>query len=377
MRFSGLALLTMACATGPASSLPQTGSSQNQQSTETVRIGVFSLFKPKELVLRAVRGSDLIVDIDGHSQTVSQESSPIHLYASGGQIEMRSRNLRFQGVSLRAHRAGPSGTPSASFVLEVPGKLRRLYSGTLEIQAHGQILEAVVTMPVETAVASIVAAESPPGEGIEALKAQAVAARSFLIARQAAHADFDFCDTTHCQFFRSPPAEKEPAAKAARATAGLVLTWHDDGVVQEQVLAAMYARSCGGRTRTLREIGIVSRGYPYYKVHCVYCSHHPEAWRRDAAIAAGSDAASKPRSSPATERERLAFNRIHGWGAIPSLGNGIAGDDGKRSIVGRGDGHGLGLCQLGAADMARQGADFARILAHYYPNTRLTQMPRP
>ena len=147
MRFSGLALLTMACATGLASSLPQTGSSQNQQSLETVRIGVFSLFKPKELVLRAVRGSDLIVDIDGHSQTVSQESSPIHLYASGGQIEMRSRNLRFQGVSLRAHRDGPSGAPPTSFVLEVPGKLRRLYSGTLEIQAHGQILEAVVTMP--------------------------------------------------------------------------------------------------------------------------------------------------------------------------------------------------------------------------------------
>jgi len=44
-------------------------------------------------------------------------------------------------------------------------------------------------------------------------------------------------------------------------------------------------------------------------------------------------------------------------------------------IAGRGTGHGLGLCQLGAAAMARNGAGFPEILAHYYPNTRLTVMP--
>jgi stage II sporulation protein D len=248
----------------------------------------------------------------------------------------------------------------ANFWLGVPGKLRRSFRGTLEICAHSGVLEATVTMPLETAVASVVAAESPSDAGIEALKAQAVAARSFLAARQTAHVGFDFCDTTHCQFLRSPPAANSPAAVAALATRGQILVWHDDASAQDKTLAAMYARSCGGHTRTLKEIGIKSSGYPYYAVRCVYCSRHPEVWQRVTA------------PTIQTEHDRLAFNRIHGWGAIPSLGD--SSQDG-RVISGKGIGHGLGLCQLGAADMARHGVGYAEILAHYYPNTRLTGVP--
>lgn len=46
-------------------------------------------------------------------------------------------------------------------------------------------------------------------------------------------------------------------------------------------------------------------------------------------------------------------------------------------FVGRGNGHGLGLCQIGANGMAQQGYDFRRILAHYYPGTRLLPLPGP
>jgi stage II sporulation protein D len=197
---------------------------------------------------------------------------------------------------------------------------------------------------------------------LQALKAQAVAARSFLVARQTGHADFDFCDTTHCQFLRSPPEPGSEPDKAARSTQGLVLEWHDD-TGKDRPLAAMYARSCGGRTRTLREVGVRSDGYPYYPVRCDYCSRHPEVWQREA------------KGAPRTEQERLAFNRIHGWGAVPSLPASGTGSDDK--IQGRGVGHGIGLCQLGAADMARQGATFAQILAHYYPNTKLTTITTP
>jgi stage II sporulation protein D len=250
----------------------------------------------------------------------------------------------------------------------VPGKLRRQYAGTLEVRARGSIVEAVVAMPLETAVASIVEAESPHGAGMEAVKAQAVAARSFLAARRSSHVGFDFCDTTHCQFLRSPPASGSQAAKAAQATRGLILTWHDPGSDRDRTVAAMYARSCGGRTRTLREIGARgnnwSNEYPYYAVRCAYCTRHPEVWQRE-----GNGL---PR--PDSEAGRLAYNRIHGWGAIPSLPASTP-DQSAEIFAGRGIGHGLGLCQLGAASMARHGTGFAQILAHYYPNTRLTAMP--
>ena len=321
-----------------------------------VRIGVMGLFHPQELRLSPAGNQGLEVAIDGRSRRVARDAPAVVIHLHGGQLAVQfgADAPIVSGGMLRA---------SGGFSLEVSGKLKRRYAGTLEIHAHGAQLEAVVTMPLETAVASVVAAESPPGARLEALKAQAVAARSFLVARQAGHADFDFCDTTHCQFLRSPPEPGSEPDKAARATRGLILGWHDDAAGRDRPLAAMYARSCGGRTRTLREVGVRSDGYPYYAVRCDYCSRHPEVWQREA------------KGAPRTEQERLAFNRIHGWGAVPSLPASGTVSDGQ--MQGRGVGHGIGLCQLGAAEMARQGATFAQILTHYYPNTKLTTIAAP
>ena len=331
---------------------------QSARTSQSVRIGVLSLFRPNELRLKPSAGQRIDLSFDGQRLSLDNDTSMVSMHAANGQIEVQfgQEKQLITGTLLRTNDAG-------GFWLEVPGKLRRQYDGALEIRAHGNVLEAIVTMPIETAVASIVQAESPVGAGLEALKAQAVAARSFLAARQSSHVEFDFCDTTHCQFLRAPPAVGSPAADAARATQGLILSWHDSAVDRDRPLAAMYARSCGGRTRTLREIGIRSTGYPYYGVRCTFCTRHPEVWQRDA----------KELSQPESEAGRLAFNRIHGWSALPSL---PGSTDGRNSeiVSGHGIGHGLGLCQLGAASMARHGASFAEILAHYYPNTRLMAM---
>ena len=198
--------------------------------------------------------------------------------------------------------ATPFRLAANDFVLRVPGKIERRYRGGLEVRASGAELLATVTMDLETAVASAVAAESPPGASLEALKAQAVAARSFYVAGRGRHQGFDFCDTTHCQFLRHPPDPESPAWRATAETRGLIL--HHDG----RALAALYSADCGGRTDALTR----AEGYPYFEVAC-------------------------PRK-------------------------------GERR------GHGLGLCQEGAAVMARSGAGFQEILRHYYPNTRISPL---
>ena len=354
-----ISVLSMVCGAWEVESSAQTIPPGEKQF---VRIGVLSLFRPTELRLRSAEGSEIVVDLDGRVRSLRGEEQAV-IRASGDRVQLTIGTVRMRGTSLRAYAPfGPRAADSTYFWLGVPGKLRRRYTGTLEIRLRGQTLEAIVTMPLETAVASIVQAESAPGAGMEALKAQAVAARSFLVARQTPHTDFDFCDTTHCQFLRSPPVSGSPADEATEATRSLILIWHDDAAAQDRTLAAMYSRSCGGQTRALREIGVSSSGYPYYAVRCAYCTRHPEIWQREA------------KSAVRTEQDRLAFNRIHGWGAIPSLAANTASNHfaSDTQISGRGIGHGLGLCQLGAADMARHGSDFATILMHYYPNTRIT-----
>jgi len=315
-------------------------------ATETApTFTVLSLFHPQRLLVHA-DSTALDLRLDGLPFALDQATTLV-IDASGSGIRI--------GDAL--HRAITLTLPS-SFAVEVPGKLRRNYRSTLTIDTAAGCLRCVVGIERELAVASIVAAESPPHTNAEALAAQSVAARSFLIGAVHAHAGADFCDTTHCQFLRDPPQADSPFTAAVLRTSGLVLQFRDRADERSITLPAMYSRSCGGRTRTLAELGLPARGYPYYAVECAFCRAHPERWQRDIA------------HSPRSERARLDYNRIHGWSALPGHADSFAAS----SISGRGVGHGLGLCQLGAADMAARGARFADILAHYYPNTTLAHV---
>jgi hypothetical protein len=184
-----------------------------------------------------------------------------------------------------------NGGPVA-FRLIVPGRFHRVYSARLTIAARNGELVAVAAMDRETAVASIVASEMEETSPMEALKAQAVATRSFLAAGPR-HLDFDFCDTTHCQFLKSPPALTSRIASAVQATRGLVLEYRG------KPLAAMYSSRCGGHTRTLREVGMEpGEGYPYFSVSCAWCLRHPFTWR-------SRIGGSGPALWPGDERQRI------------------------------------------------------------------------
>jgi stage II sporulation protein D len=246
---------------------------------------------------------------------------------------------------------------ATDFLLSVPGKVTRRFRGKLAVKCQINELVAVVEMDLETAVASAVAAESVPGAPLEALKAQAVATRSYYLASLLRHGQIDFCDTTHCQFLREVPSPHSLAAQATAATQGLVLFY--DGMT----IPALFTGSCGGTTRTLAEIGLASAPYPYFSVPCNYCLHH--APHRLARLEAKEAAELASHS----EGSRLRLGRILGWDVVPGNNYELQREGDVVVVEGSGKGHGVGLCQLGAAWMAKQGYGFQEILAHYYPNT--------
>jgi len=334
------------------SALLLAGSSTLAQQRE-VRIGVLGLFHPKEVVISPVAARPLNCAAGDERWAVRE---PLHIRLEGASMRLSS------GAETHAAQIscddGQSG--AADFQIAVPGKLSRRYHGKLEVAADAAELVVVVKMELETAVASIVAAESPPHAPLEALKAQAVAARSFLIAGKGRHRKFEFCDTTHCQFLREPPEAASPAAHAAAATRGLVLAYKGES------FAAMYSASCGGRTHSLEELGIATSGYPYFAVTCDYCRRHPEKW---VARISESDAA----GLAPTESSRIRLARKLGWKTVPGNSYSSRTENGEVILEGTGVGHGVGLCQRGGADMARKGASFQQILEHYYPNTELKQ----
>lgn len=319
-----------------------------------VRIGVLGLFHPRQFTVSAVDGGAIVVHA-GQETFVLEKSSGIHVaevHALGSMmvVQAGTRVVHTPDLTFTGRASGP-----ADFLLAVPGKITRHYRGTLELKPASDVLVAVVSMDLESAVASVVAAESFSGAPLEALKAQAVAARSYLAARKGRHSEFDFCDTTHCQFLRDPPGPGS-AAEAASATRGLVL------IYQSQPIAAMYTRSCNGRTRTPAELGLPPGSYPYYTVDCKYCREHPSRWQnrisaQDAATLHSSD-----------ELARLRLDRRLGWSTAPSNSFAARREGDQVILEGTGAGHGIGLCQSGAQAMAEEGANFRQILRHYYPN---------
>ncbi len=322
-------------------------------SARDLRIGVLGLLHPRQLAITCPPGQMLILTAGPHQVSLSDGASAF-LYLDEDRVRVRSRNDVF--VATEVHLAGAPGSAS-DFLLSVPGRLARKYRGRLDVECRIDELAAVVEMDLETAVASAVAAESVPEASLEALKAQAVATRSYYLASRSRHGQIDFCDTTHCQFLREPPSRQSLAALAALATRGLVLFY--DGAP----VPALFTGSCGGRTRTLAEVGLAPAPYPYFSVPCNYCAEHSPQWqaRLEAEVAATI--------ANHSEAARLRLGRILGWDVVPGNNFELQPQGDEVLVEGRGKGHGVGLCQLGAAGMARQGRSFQEILAFYYPNT--------
>jgi stage II sporulation protein D len=329
-----------------------------QTEPHTVRIGVLGIFHPQELALRADPGSQLLVVAGGQQLFLQSQST-----CDSITIRRSETMLLIQGCGKRIRterlRATDRDQKAADFVIAVPGKLARRYEGVLEIKTVGEELVPVVCMDLELAVASAVQAETNHGTPAEALKAQAVVSRSYLSANFGRHKNFDFCDLTHCQALREPPGANSPAWQAAAATQGLVLTY------EGKPIASMFTRSCGGRTRTPQELGLAQAEYPYFSVACEVCGKDPVRWTRRLT---GEDASIL---SAKGENGRLAICRRLGWSAVPSNNFVAREENGEVILAGTGQGHGIGLCQRGAAFLAGQSSDFREILIHYFPKTKI------
>jgi hypothetical protein len=196
----------------------------------------------------------------------------------------------------------------AHFRLAVPGAAPREYIGRLEVRGSGSELLAIVEMDRETAVAAIVEAEGATGLPFEARKAQAIVTRSYLAGAHNRHQGFDFCDNEHCQLLKGLAHPTSAGSRAALETRGQVL------VYKGEIIPAMYSANCGGHTKSLAQTkwegaAIPQPGYPYFSVAC--------------------------------------------------------------PLRGKASGHGVGMCQMGAIEIARHGYRSQIILGHYFPGTTI------
>ncbi len=294
----------------------------------------------------------------------------------------------------------PFVLPPAVWRVRVSGRPPRTYDGAITLTADGRELAVVVRMERERYVALAVAGETVPGTPPAALEAQAIVARSWAAAAPRRHPDADVCDLAHCQVLRSkvPPAHLAAAQRAALATRGVVLV-----LPSGEVALAPFHAACGGRTADPREVFGGENHSGAESVEDPGCDG--PRWRaivaRDAVERAAAEAL---RTGGPEQTVRLADlelaegrggwvravvdtatgNSTFGDAFIRALGRAVGWDvvrggrfrltpDSSRDVVieGAGLGHGVGLCQNGAARLANAGATAREILRHYFPRAML------
>ena len=119
-----------------------------------------------------------------------------------------------------------------------------VYPGNLTLSVQDGAIRPVLKLPLESYLLGVVPYEMSDSFPLEALKVQAICARTYALSRmnQNRSADWDLVDNTNDQVFRGTPAQNENSSKAIEETAGLVLTYND------KLITAWYSASNGGQT---------------------------------------------------------------------------------------------------------------------------------
>lgn len=290
---------------------------------------------------------------------------------------------------------------------DVPRQSGAADTRTIVVQTDGQTRE----MDLETYVAGVLAAEISPTFPREAIRAQAVAARTYAVYKQAhgrpeAHADADVCDDfTHCAAYIDLAAQasgrwgdnaesyENTLLQAVRDTAGEVVLHEGTPII------AVFCAAAGPRTESALDVwggdipylqSVDSPGgedCPKYRAEVTFTAQ--EFRSRCAQAFPAADLTGAP-DTWFRASERTAAGGIKN---VKLGGVQVAGVD-VRQLFGLnstnftitpeadtitfhtiGYGHGVGLSQYGAKYMAEQGSGYREILTHYYKDTQIGAAP--
>lgn len=324
--------------------------------------------------------------------------------ATGQQIKLAIKDAKLTIDGKDAKIAGnilellPADNNKALQLVKING---RDYHGSVKVLVQNDKLKVINVVPVEEYLRGVLPQEMPPEWNIEALKAQAVAARSFALRNRKRHINdgYDICATTHCQSYLGKAGERSSTNQAVVATRGEVLKYNG------QLADTLFHTDSGGMTENSENVW--GTKIPYLRAAKeVYTNTQP--WEKNITLDdlkivlnkhyQGVGDIKKIKLSPLTVGKSASDRTISG--RVRYLE--IAGNKGSRKITGNdfrnylglkstlfqvslrnnvcfisgfGWGHGLGLSQWGAKTLADvKKYDYRAILAHYYQGTELKKL---
>lgn len=363
-----------------------------------------------------------------HFEIISDGAGPQKVSFRDGRIDYNGvlyDELFFDAMTLSSVFAEPSFilkdvTIGVDFHWQ---RLRDLkYAGSLKFIVENGRITAINVVGLEDYLLSVISSEMKATADIEFLKAHAIISRSWVLRNLGTHEHFDVCADDHCQRYQGLGM-----AVGRNVRNAIDETWGQVLVCDGQICDARYSKCCGGRTevfstcwegedlpylqsfpdsdgsgdpfcdtsdeavlsKVLNDYDLETKDFFKWEVR-MSRSDLSELLQRRTGIDFGTI-----RSLEALERgpsgriyslritgdkcsevigKELAIRHALSESHLKSSAFEISWDGDTLVLEGKGWGHGVGLCQIGAAVMAHKGYDAGQILLHYYPGTKLERI---
>jgi len=271
------------------------------------------------------------------------------------------------------------------------------YGGIVTIHKNKRRLLAINHIPIEEYLKGLLPGEMPSGWPLEALKAQAVAARTYALyvrdtkIRGKSKDLFDLRATVEDQVFTGKPNSHPNINRAVDETRAEILMYHS------KPIKTRFHSTCGGKTET--SIHVWGENDISQSISDPYCRRSPHSrWQKSLSgpliasrlkkhgIDIGTVESIRPETIEKSGRIGAVslhgnkqtvsltgndFRRYIGFDTIKSTLTTITKDDDSFLFSGQGFGHGVGMCQWGAKGMAGEQKSYRNILDFYYPGTEI------
>lgn len=348
---------------------------------------MFASLTPESVVFAVSSGEYEIKGYRG-GPDIFRKNDLIVISRYNGKLAVKSRNGNGYVVdSLKL----TAKTENSSFSLKINGQtpLRQNYMGDFTCYPDLGTLVLINNCDVESYIAGVVMAEGGTRKHKEYFKTQAIIARTYMYKYldKHLHDRYNVCDNTHCQAFNGMSTDSL-INSASLETHGLVILDRDSTLI----ISAFHS-NCGGMTVSSEHVWISDQ--PYLKsVIDPYClNSRNSTWEKKIGTREWIEYLEKSGYTGKTNDPAVfSFYQNKRWldykaGAFTMPFEKIRDDMKLRSsffsviaardsvlLKGKGYGHGVGLCQEGAMDMAVQGKTYQEIIDFYYNNVIITDI---
>lgn len=357
--------------------------------SQKLKINIFNEFEVKTAVVRLLSGKyDFIAD--GSRVYKIKRNNVIYFTAVNDSVSVWDlekhvgiyKEIEFrEKTRLNSYRIEPV----------FPALKERSYYGSLIISTKNKHLVIVNNIDLEPYVSGVVESESGPGASEEYYKSQAIICRTYALDHLGRHEGegFHLCDEVHCQVYKNMSYQNYRIPEATFFTSGLVLV-----DAENQLITAAFHSNSGGETANSEDVWSSETSYLKAKKDTFSLNQRNSEWEKEITyiqwlnyldtigIYTKEGIAEDDIKFIQNERQRyltikndsIELKKIRADFGLRSAFFSIIPNGDTILIKGKGYGHGVGLSQEGAMNMANSGYNFREIINFYYSNVKVIKL---